>query len=196
VPTNSHIYRPLLAALHEYGGKLPEGIIKGLETVSEPFRNQEQEQEQEISLSEPKTCSDQEGTSKSNPTQSESFREATRLANLLAAEILNNKPDYRITPSALRNWTVTADRMIRIDERDPEKIADLIRWVQQDEFWMSNVLSMDTLREKFDQLAMKRELDVKHKKPSPVNGKSPIPADYVSPSEQALHHMTSRQGAR
>jgi hypothetical protein len=47
--------------------------------------------------------------------------------------------------------------MLDIDKREPQQIADLIRWVQRDEFWMANVLSMDTLREKFDQLELKRE---------------------------------------
>jgi hypothetical protein len=47
--------------------------------------------------------------------------------------------------------------MLRLDGRTPEQVAKLIRWVQQDEFWMANILSMDTLREKFDQLELKRD---------------------------------------
>ena len=82
--------------------------------------------------------------------------EAEKLATLLQREILRNKPDYRITPAELRKWAVTADRMIRLDRRTEESIAQLIQWVQRDEFWMSNVLSMDKLREKFDQLEMRR----------------------------------------
>lgn len=82
--------------------------------------------------------------------------EAERLAELLRTEILHNKSDYRITQAHLRKWAVTADRMIRLDGRTEEQIANLIRWVQHDEFWMANVLSMDTLREKFDQLELKR----------------------------------------
>jgi len=81
--------------------------------------------------------------------------EAERLAALLQGEILRNKPDFRITPAQLRNWAVTADRMMRLDSRTEESIAQLIQWVQMDSFWMSNILSMDKLREKFDQLAMK-----------------------------------------
>jgi hypothetical protein len=46
--------------------------------------------------------------------------------------------------------------MIRLDGRTPKQVADLIRWAQRDEFWMANVLSMDTLREKFDQLDLKK----------------------------------------
>jgi hypothetical protein len=84
-------------------------------------------------------------------------QEACRLAVLLKSEILRNKADFRVTPAQERNWSVAAQRMLDIDKREPQQIADLIRWVQRDEFWMANVLSMDTLREKFDQLALKRE---------------------------------------
>ena len=84
-------------------------------------------------------------------------QEACRLAALLKSEIFRNKADYRVTPEQERKWSTTAQRMLDIDKREPQQIADLIRWVQRDEFWMANVLSMDTLRERFDQLALKRE---------------------------------------
>jgi hypothetical protein len=65
--------------------------------------------------------------------------------------------------------------MLDIDKRDPQQIADLICWVQRDEFWMTNVFSMDTLREKFDQLVLKRE------HPSNGNGRSArkAPANFI-----------------
>src|SRR5712692_702632 len=89
-------------------------------------------------------------------TAKEPSKEASKLAALLKAEILRNKADYRITPAQERKWAVTAERMLRLDGRTPEQITDLIQWVQRDEFWMCNVLSMDSLREKFDQLELKR----------------------------------------
>lgn len=105
--------------------------------------------------SEQNSRSEQEDASSSKKTAKPLSREACRLAALLKSEILRNKPDYRITALQLRKWELTADRMLRIDRRPPELIAKLIRWVQHDEFWMANVLSMDTLREKFDQLELK-----------------------------------------
>jgi hypothetical protein len=92
----------------------------------------------------------------SKKPKTEPSREATRLALLLKTEILRNKADYKITQAQERSWAVTADRMLRLDGRKPEEADDLIRWVQRDEFWMTNVLSMDTFREKFDQLALKK----------------------------------------
>jgi hypothetical protein len=113
------------------------------------------------SSSEVESTSDQEKGAGSVPIsvekkKSQPSHEAEKLAALLQSEIHRNKPDYKITQAQLRNWAVTADRMIRLDGRTDERIASLIRWVQQDEFWMANILSMDTLREKFDQLEMRR----------------------------------------
>jgi hypothetical protein len=118
--------------------------------------NQEQEQEQEeSSSSEQKSCSDIVEPAVQKKTPKQPSQQASRLAQLLKSEILRNKPDFRIPPTQVRRWEVTADRMMQIDGRTLTQIVDLIRWVQHDEFWMANVLSMDTLREKFDQLELK-----------------------------------------
>ena len=83
---------------------------------------------------------------------------ATRLATLLKSQILRNAPNFRMTASQERGWAKTVDRMMRLDHRSEKEIADLIAWVQRDEFWRANVLSMEKLREKFDQLWMKSGL--------------------------------------
>jgi len=117
--------------------------------------------------------------------------EACRLAALLKSEILRNKPDFRITPPQLRKWELTADRMLRVDERTSEQIAELIQWVQNDEFWMANVLSMDTLRDKFDQLSMKAKLKSHAKsKSDPVK----LPASYIPASEEIRRERNARPG--
>jgi hypothetical protein len=107
-------------------------------------------------LSDPKDGPDKVvSASPKKPMKQEPSLDASRLAALLKAEILRNKADFRITQQQERNWAVTADRMIRLDARTPEQIAAVIRWAQRDEFWLQNILSMDKLREKFDQLALK-----------------------------------------
>jgi len=107
------------------------------------------------SLSEPSPSSDEETAPARNKPSKQPSREACRLAQLLKTEILRNKPDYRITAAQERKWGFTAARMIGLDGRDPEAIANLIRWAQRDEFWMTNILSMGKLREKFDALELK-----------------------------------------
>jgi hypothetical protein len=123
--------------------------------------------------------------SSSKRKNQEPSREAVRLAALLKAEILRNKPDFNFRLDQERSWAVAADRMLRLDHRKPEQVADLIRWVQHDEFWMSNVLSMDTLRDKFDQLELRRVR-------SGPNGKAGVPkppAIAGSWVENELGHM-------
>ena len=151
---------------------LGEGFAKAFaEHCVQCLANQEQEQEQEqTSSSEPQTGSDVVTPSMPRETSTAPSQEACRLAALLKSEIRRNKADYRVTPAQERKWVTAAQRMLNIDKREPQQIADLIRWVQRDEFWMANVLSMETLREKFDQLALKRDAA----KTSGRNGVSPV----------------------
>jgi uncharacterized protein YdaU (DUF1376 family) len=128
--------------------------------IPEPMQDQtrpEQSRPEKASSSEQQTRSDEKTPSGQKKTSKAPSQEACRLAALLKSEILRNKADSRVTPAQERKWSVAAQRMLNIDKREPEAIANLIRWVQQDEFWMANVLSMNTLRDKFDQLALKRE---------------------------------------
>ncbi len=135
--------------------------------------------------SEPEIGSDQANASTQKKPTSTPSRQAAKLTALLKSEILRNKADYRITTAQERNWAVTAQRMLDIDKRDPEQIAKLIRWVQRDEFEMSNVLSMDKLRARFDQL------ELKARKTNPGS----TPATYVSASERLLQERNAERTA-
>lgn len=117
----------------------------------------EQTRPEKTSSSEQQTRSDVARLSTQTKPSKPPSQEACRLAALLKSEILRNKGDFRVKPAQERNWSVTAQRMLEIDKRQSDQIADVIRWAQRDEFWMTNVLSMDTLREKFDQLVLKKE---------------------------------------
>lgn len=59
----------------------------------------------------------------------------------------------------LQNWAIELDKIIRLDGREPEKIKELLEWVQQDEFWQNNVLSPRKLRKQWGQLEMKMRQD-------------------------------------
>jgi len=76
-----------------------------------------------------------------------------KLANRFYQNILNNNPHHK-EPN-LQKWSDDIRKMIDIDKRTEEQVAYLIDWVQKDSFEMSNVLSPDKLRKRFDQLAMK-----------------------------------------
>src|SRR5205823_5189795 len=126
------------------------------------------------SLSELQNSSDQVSAPSKKKSAKQPSQAACWLAGLLRSEILRNKSDYRITSAEQRKWEVTAQRMLDIDKRKPEQIEFLIRWVQHDEFWMTNILSMDTLRKKFDQLGLKAAAK------TPTSAASTaLPATYV-----------------
>jgi len=81
--------------------------------------------------------------------------EALRLAQLLHKLILERKPDYK--SFKLDASIVAIDRMLRLDERVPERVEAVIRWCQADDFWQNNILSGAKLRTQFDQLELKMQ---------------------------------------
>ena len=78
-----------------------------------------------------------------------------QLSKKLLDYILINNPNYKM-PN-LQNWAKHIDYMIRLDKRTPEQINDIIVFSQEDSFWKSNVLSTEKLRQKFDQLWIKKK---------------------------------------
>jgi len=55
--------------------------------------------------------------------------------------------------------------MIGSDKRDPDRIREVISWVQADPFWFKNILSAGKLRKQFDRIEM--EMSGKPKSPQP-----------------------------
>ena len=55
----------------------------------------------------------------------------------------------------IQKWALHIDRMIRIDNRPPCGIMNVICWCQNDDFWQNNILSTLKLRKQYDQLQMK-----------------------------------------
>jgi hypothetical protein len=76
---------------------------------------------------------------------------AMLLAQELRDAILTRDPTTKV-PSDLRRWAIEADRMVRLDERDPSEASSLIEWCQCDPFWSSNILSMSAFRKQYDKL--------------------------------------------
>jgi len=78
-----------------------------------------------------------------------------RLSELLYSLMLKNNPKAK-KPN-IQSWAKTMDLIIRRDGRTPGEIEKLIRWTQDDDFEMTNVLSPGKLRKRFDQLWLKME---------------------------------------
>jgi hypothetical protein len=60
-------------------------------------------------------------------------------------------------PEITKRWRDAARLMLDKDGRGIEEIHGAIDWCQRDEFWRANVMSMPTLREKFDQLRLQAQ---------------------------------------
>ena len=75
------------------------------------------------------------------------------LAALLLSLIRRRNPQHG--EPDLQRWARTVELMIRVDGRSSNDIRRLIEWAQADDFWATNILSTDKLREKFDQLTVK-----------------------------------------
>ena len=76
------------------------------------------------------------------------------LAKLLYELIKKENPAWYVKP----NWDIWAEdiRKIReLDNRTPEQIEFVIKWVQKDPFWKSNILSPAKLRKQFNSLIVK-----------------------------------------
>jgi hypothetical protein len=178
---NPNVPRPKNSRKDTVEGSLGKSIPVSFEGSPSSSSSKNTMSDSKNTMSEPEIGSDPANGSTQKKAPTAPSRQAAKLTALLKAEIRRNKPDYRITPTQERNWTVTAQRMLDIDKRTPDQIEKLIRWVQHDEFWMPNVLSMNALREKFDQLELKAGAQAPK---AAVH--VPLPANYVSASEKIL----------
>ena len=80
--------------------------------------------------------------------------DAERLCHLLA-DFIDQRGSKR--PNVTKAWVTDMDRLIRLDGKEPDEIARVIRWLHEarDEtssFWQANVRCPAKLREKWDQM--------------------------------------------
>ena len=76
-----------------------------------------------------------------------------KLSEFFIKQIKKNNPNFK-DPN-IQKWSDDFRKIVEIDDRDKYEVAMLIKWIQKDSFWMSNVLSPAKLREKYDQLIMR-----------------------------------------
>jgi phage replication O-like protein O len=84
------------------------------------------------------------------------------LAKLLFDLILKRDSGHKHPD--LEMWAGHIDDLIRLDGRKPDDIKTVIVWCQsgkttESKFWMNNILSTDKLRQQFDTLRLKMEVD-------------------------------------
>lgn len=74
------------------------------------------------------------------------------LCTLLADSVESNGARR---PNVTKKWRDEARRLLDLDKVPLANAERVLRWSQADPFWRSNILSMPTFRDKFDQLSMK-----------------------------------------
>jgi hypothetical protein len=90
---------------------------------------------------------------KKEPTQSEI--DALKVAEYLAKKITSYNSEAKVNP---KSWIKDIDKAIRIDNRDPKELCEIIQWIYAEgTFWIPNILSGKALREKYNQLSMQRK---------------------------------------
>lgn len=57
-------------------------------------------------------------------------------------------------PNVTQRWLDSCRLLVDADGKTPEQVHSAIDWCQADEFWRANVLSMPTLRAKYEQLRL------------------------------------------
>ena len=62
-------------------------------------------------------------------------------------------------PTITKGWRTAARLMLDKDGRTEQAVHKAIDWCQNSEFWRANVMSMPTLREKFDTLRLQAQRD-------------------------------------
>ncbi len=80
---------------------------------------------------------------------------AVRLGRILADEIAGRDPGSeaaRDPDCCASRWAVDIDKLHRLDKRDWQEMADVLRWSQLDPFWQNNILSGKKFRDQFTQL--------------------------------------------
>lgn len=75
------------------------------------------------------------------------------LSKLLFSLMKQNDPKAR-EPS-FQKWAEHMDKLMRLDNREPEEIRQVILFCQADSFWRGNILSTKKLRDKFPTLLMR-----------------------------------------
>ena len=123
-----------------------------------------------VALDSPKSV--ETSPSAKKPRHAKPVREdAIRLCEHLAERIVANGSKR---PNITLRWVDEARRLMDIDGRTEEQIHKAIDWCQDDSFWKANVMSMPTLREKYDTLRLRAQ-EEKEKAANPNQGKSQPP---------------------
>lgn len=98
--------------------------------------------------------------------------DVSRLCKHLADRIESNGSKR---PTISKRWHDAARLMLDADKRTEEQAHKAIDWCQSDEFWRGNVLSLPTLRQKYDALRLAAQRSTGTQNGASFDRAAPIP---------------------
>lgn len=104
-----------------------------------------------------------------------------RLCHYFIQRQVEEKPDMKVpTLEAAQGWYHHMHLLLDVDKREYEAVEELIEWVTQDDFEKCNVRCPRKLRERYDQLEMRMnvDLDKRERRARGGNGAGP---KYLEP---------------
>lgn len=153
-----------------------------------PFKEERETSLRSVSLSEPDgpdaekephheiVQGEQPPAQKAKPEPLAEDSEPYKLAVLMRDTLKANVPTLK-EPN-LQAWAQSFAVALRDDERmkEPPFVAEVIKWACSDNFWRANIQSPDKLRQKFDQLTAKMEIEAEKARTASKTGNWKSPA--------------------
>ena len=159
-------------------GDCPEGNMG--ESDTEYNRIEREKNKNRIKQKEKKGKEIPEGSDE--PSFSE--KQSLELSTLLLTSHRKEIPDFLSgkDKSVIPKWASDIEKLIRIDQKSPETIREVILWAKTpDNFWFANIMSGKKLREKFETLYGQMKMKRRSTGPPPHKiSRDNIPADQVS----------------
>jgi len=80
-----------------------------------------------------------------------------KCAKYLADKILSVNPTAKVPrdDTTMYLWCIHIDRLLRLDNKPPEELREVLTFAVKDPFWSANILSTKNFREKYDKLFAK-----------------------------------------
>jgi hypothetical protein len=98
---------------------------------------------------------------KEGPPSAPPSAEASTLCEFFLSKIKERNPEFK-EPSKKEKWIKEFDAILRIDNRAPERLKELISWASTHKWWSTACLCPNKLRKRFDEMSMQMQGDAKN----------------------------------
>lgn len=134
------------------GGRTnPATVAAQIQHEREPLEREPSERDLLVTDADASSTPDPDSEGNASLDQPGQRDDVERLCNRLADRIEANGSRR---PTITKAWRTSARLLLDRDQRTEDQVSRAIDWCQNDEFWRTNVLSMQTLRKQYDRLRL------------------------------------------